>query len=119
MSFFQSTLRKQIQSIENDMTIDNGEKSRRKQNLLLLHSLSIGSAALTNSISQSTASSTMSPLAPSFYRPGDTVESVIGKYLISYIFSGVGYWSPFTRRQSVKKLFVFFRECFRRRFEFG
>ena len=76
---FQSTLRKQIQTIENDMTIDNGEKSRRKQNLLLLHSLSIGNATFTNSISQSTPSSTMSPHAPSFYPPGDTVESVIGK----------------------------------------
>ena len=72
------------------MTIDNGEKSRRKQNLLLLHSLSIGNAALTNSISQSTASSTMSPLAPSFYPPGDTVESVIGEHFISYIFSEWG-----------------------------
>ena len=66
------------------MTIDNGEKSRRKQNLLLLHTLSIGNAALTNSISQSTASSTMSPHAPSFYPPGDTVESVIGKCTCSH-----------------------------------
>ena len=63
------------------MTIDNGEKSRRKQNLLLLHSLNIGNATFTSSISQSTASSTMSPLAPSFYPPGDTVESVIGEYV--------------------------------------
>ena len=79
----QSTLRKQIQSIENDMTIDNGEKSRRKQNLLLLHSLSIGSAStLANTISQSSTSSTstMSPHAPSFYPAGETVESVIGKF---------------------------------------
>ena len=80
-----------MQSIEDDQTLDPAEKTKRKQNLLLLHNLNVGSpimsgGGLASSIGStpttpsSTVSSTMSPHAPSFYPAGDTVESVIGKF---------------------------------------
>ncbi len=70
-----------MQCIENDMTIDTNEKSRRKQNLLLLHSISIGSARPNNNgmAASPTMPSTMSPHAQAFYPAGETVESVIGE----------------------------------------
>ena len=89
MPFLQSQLRQQIQAIESDSTLDASEKMKRKQNLLLLHNLSIGGGPLSpNGILSSLSSSamaslptTMSPNAPSFYPPGDTVESVVGRLI--------------------------------------
>ena len=87
-SCLQTKLRLQIQAIDNDVNLDPVERSKRKQNLLLLHNLNIGSplgaaylATLESSPTtpSSTVSSLMSPHAQSFYPPGDTVESVIGK----------------------------------------
>ena len=91
----QLKLKQQMQVIDNDHMLDLAEKTKRKQNLLLLHSLNQGnnplSAVLQNSLVASSSSSSnvpvfssslpassMSPLAPSFYPAGDTVESVIG-----------------------------------------
>ncbi|XP_064608189.1 RING finger protein unkempt homolog isoform X2 [Liolophura sinensis] len=80
----QVKLRQQLQAIENDPTLDTTERAKRKQNLILLHNLNIGvpqcGVQLVPSPS-SVSSSSMSPLAPSFYPPGDTVESVVGNAL--------------------------------------
>ncbi len=91
----QVKLRQQLQSIEDDHTLDSTEKSKRKQNLLLIHSLSVGSPSnnsggMMNNIGStpttpSSLSSNMSPHAPSFYPPGDTVESVIGQSQLSHL----------------------------------
>ncbi|XP_074649175.1 putative E3 ubiquitin-protein ligase UNKL [Tubulanus polymorphus] len=66
-------IRQQILAIDNDPTLDVAEKNKRKQNLFMLYSNSSGSTPNTPSI--------MSPHAPSFYPPADTVESVIGNAL--------------------------------------
>lgn len=92
---FQVNLRKQLQAIESDPTLDNQEKSKRKQNLLLLHNLNITSSGSSNgplspssiglslgtnvTSSSFSTNSTMSPNARCFYPPCDTVESVVGK----------------------------------------
>ena len=89
---FQAKLRHKLQSIENDPQLDTTEKSKRKQNLLLLHS--IGSPGMMNTANSpsshvglgtlGTSPSTtaaMSPHAPSFYPAGETVESVIGIFM--------------------------------------
>ena len=97
--YLQSKLCLQIQAIDNDVKLDPVERSKRKQNLLLLHNLSIGSplgAAYMGTLESSattpssTVSSLMSPHAQSFYPPGDTVESVIGtcrRLPIIYLFA--------------------------------
>lgn len=66
-------------AIDNDPSIDPSEKAKRKQNLVLVHTLAAGmnSAAVSGIASLST--SNMSPLAPAFYPAGDTVGSVLGK----------------------------------------
>ncbi|XP_046361824.2 putative E3 ubiquitin-protein ligase UNKL isoform X3 [Haliotis rufescens] len=93
-------LRLQLQAIENDTSLDIGEKEKRKQNLILIHNLNtnttihggnMGGSGVPHSAFANVMShlqsrtlatgSTMSPLAPAFYPPGDTVESVIGKAL--------------------------------------
>ena len=90
---YQAKLRAQLQAIEDDVSLDQGEKKKRKQNLLLLHNLNAvtggngGNGANSGGVTlgsspttpTSTISSTMSPNAPSFYPPLDTVESVIGQ----------------------------------------
>ena len=84
-------LKQQLQSIENDPMLDNIEKARRKEALILQHSMSaggligVGSRPLYSPIGQPATQgvglglSTMSPHAPAFYPPGDTVESVVGE----------------------------------------
>ncbi|XP_061196207.1 RING finger protein unkempt homolog isoform X1 [Saccostrea echinata] len=75
-------LRQQLQSIDSDQTIDLVEKAKRKQNLLMLHSLTFSTSATPSPVAnQQPNVSTMSPLAPAFYPPGDTVGSVIGHAL--------------------------------------
>ncbi|XP_046581927.1 putative E3 ubiquitin-protein ligase UNKL isoform X4 [Haliotis rubra] len=93
-------LRLQLQAIENDSSLDIGEREKRKQNLILIHNLNtnttnhggnMGGSGVPQSAFPNVMShlqsrtlatgSTMSPLAPAFYPPGDTVESVIGKAL--------------------------------------
>ncbi|KAK6171094.1 hypothetical protein SNE40_019353 [Patella caerulea] len=87
---FQGLLRKQLQAIDSDLSIDANEKNKRKQNLILLHNMNVSntvpSAFNTSSVTCSqtgtvATGSLMSALAPAFYPPGDTVESVIGKAL--------------------------------------
>ncbi|BFZ17372.1 hypothetical protein BsWGS_20411 [Bradybaena similaris] len=75
---FQLKLRQQLLAIEKDLSIDLAEKSRRKDNLLLLHQMGLYSH-LGNSLALTQSSTVMSPLAPAFYPPGDCVESVLGK----------------------------------------
>ncbi|XP_029651049.1 RING finger protein unkempt isoform X3 [Octopus sinensis] len=72
----QAKLRQQLQAIENDLTIDTSEKATRKQNLVLLHNFNQSFSGSLSPINPST--SNMSPHAPSFYPPGETVESVVG-----------------------------------------
>ena len=87
ISLFQIKLRQQMLAIENDPTIEPMEKSKRKQNLLLLHNLNSGNGTLSPHFGSSsggsappTPPSTMSPNAPSFYPAGDIVDSVVGGY---------------------------------------
>jgi hypothetical protein len=78
----QCKLRFQLTAIENDPTLDTIEKTRRKQNLLLLNNLHIGSPiSSAPPMTSMSMPSTMSPHAPSFYPTGDTVESVVGNAL--------------------------------------
>lgn len=80
--FLQMKLRQQLQSIDSDQTIDFVEKSKRKQNLLMLHSLTFSTSTTPSPVAnQQPSVSTMSPLAPAFYPPGDTVGSVVGKVI--------------------------------------
>lgn len=86
INLFQGKLRQQLQLVENDLTLDIAEKAKRKQNLMLLHSGSLqqqpGGGGYSGSIAAGNATgvtSNMSPLAPSFYPPGDTVELVVGE----------------------------------------
>lgn len=80
--FLQMKLRQQLQSIDSDQTIDFVEKSKRKQNLLMLHSLTFSTSTTPSPVAnQQPSVSTMSPLAPAFYPPGDTVGSVVGHAL--------------------------------------
>ena len=75
-------LRSQLQSIENDPNLDPTEKSKRKQNLLLLHNLNLGSPVTTSylgSLGLTPAANAMSPHARAFYPAGETVESVVGE----------------------------------------
>ena len=73
-------LRQQLQSIDSDHSIDLVEKAKRKQNLLMLHSLTFSTSTTPSPVAnQQPTVSTMSPLAPAFYPPGDTVGSVVGK----------------------------------------
>ncbi|KAK3089557.1 hypothetical protein FSP39_004595 [Pinctada imbricata] len=76
-------LRQQLASIDCDHTIGAEEKAKRKQNLLMLHSMTFSNNG--NSTSSPVAGapplSSMSPLAPAFYPPSDTVGSVIGHAL--------------------------------------
>ena len=82
-------LKQQLQAIDNDQTLDEVEKAKRKQNLILVHTLSFTSTG--NTIAQLAGISTqaslagsaptpMSPFAPAFYPPRETVGSVVGKY---------------------------------------
>lgn len=72
-------LRQQLASIEKDATIDATEKAKRKENLLLLHQAGLY-GHLGHNFPLTQGSTTMSPLAPAFYPPGDCVESVLGKH---------------------------------------
>lgn len=83
-------LKQQLQAIDNDQTLDEAEKAKRKQNLILVHSLSFTSNS--NTIAQLTGISTqgglpvsvptsMSPFAPAFYPPRETVGSVVEQAL--------------------------------------
>lgn len=83
---FQSKLKQQLQAIDNDQTLDDAEKAKRKQNLILVHTLSANSTAfaqlsgITTQVSLPVSVPTsMSPFAPAFYPPRDTVGSVVGK----------------------------------------
>ena len=77
--FFQTKLRQQLEAIENDLTLDVNEKATRKQNLVLLHNLNESLNSPVSSLNNPPMSN-MSPHAPSFYPPGETVESVVGKF---------------------------------------
>uniref|UniRef100_A0A2C9JG51 C3H1-type domain-containing protein n=1 Tax=Biomphalaria glabrata TaxID=6526 RepID=A0A2C9JG51_BIOGL len=77
---YQLKLRQQLISIEKDTSIDAAEKTKRKENLLLIHQAGLYNH-LGHNLSLSLGSTTMSPLAPAFYPPGDCVESVLGKAL--------------------------------------
>jgi hypothetical protein len=85
-------LRQQLQSIENDPSLDKSEKAHQKEALILQHTerfmvagglLGVGgSRPLYSPVGQNfglTLPTTMSPHAPAFYPPGNTVESVVGK----------------------------------------
>ncbi|XP_025090223.1 RING finger protein unkempt homolog [Pomacea canaliculata] len=85
-------LKQQLQAIENDPLLDNTEKARRKEALILQHTrgttgLGVGPCTLYSPVSQAPSGclapslSTMSPLAPAFYPPANTVESVVGNAL--------------------------------------
>ncbi|KAK3583597.1 hypothetical protein CHS0354_039418 [Potamilus streckersoni] len=80
-------LRQQLAAIENDQTLDTVEKNKRKQNLIMLHNLNVGGSSSTSVAapqpmpSVTLPSSSMSPFAPAFYPPGDTVGSVVGHAL--------------------------------------
>ncbi|XP_070580771.1 RING finger protein unkempt-like [Ptychodera flava] len=80
----QANLRRHLLLIENDPGIDEQEKARRKQNLLMAHSMS-GGSPLTSSIASTpptpSSLSQVSPMAPPFYPASDTVESVVGNAL--------------------------------------
>lgn len=81
---FQFKLRQQLQAIDNDASLDAAEKAKRKQNLMLVHNLSYTTnGSLSGTSSSAVAIPTgMSPFAPAFYPPRDTVGSVIGNCLI-------------------------------------
>ncbi|KAJ8319017.1 hypothetical protein KUTeg_004108 [Tegillarca granosa] len=76
-----SKLKQQLAAIDNDSSIDPSEKAKRKQNLILVHTLSAGMNSQTVSGIASFSTSNMSPLAPAFYPAGDTVGSVLGHAL--------------------------------------
>ncbi|XP_052766376.1 putative E3 ubiquitin-protein ligase UNKL isoform X1 [Mya arenaria] len=82
--FNQIKLRQQLQAIDNDFNLDSTEKAKRKQNLMLVHNMnlscSVGQSGMANSVTIPMAKS-MSPFAPSFYPPRDTVGSVIEQAL--------------------------------------
>ena len=82
--YFQIKLKQQLAAIDSDHTIDTVEKAKRKQNLILVNS--VNCAVSTSSYASVTgmSSSNMSPLAPAFYPPGDTVGSVIGMCIQIY-----------------------------------
>lgn len=67
----QAFIRKQILHIENDPTLDDTEKARRKQNILSTRQ------AFSVISSSSSNYSTVSANAPPFYPAADTVESVV------------------------------------------
>ncbi|XP_063445537.1 RING finger protein unkempt homolog isoform X1 [Mytilus trossulus] len=75
----QFRLKQQLAAIDGDHTIDTVEKAKRKQNLILVSA--VNCAVNTSSYASVTGMSNMSPLAPAFYPPGDTVGSVIGHAL--------------------------------------
>ncbi|KAL5017793.1 hypothetical protein ScPMuIL_003515 [Solemya velum] len=77
----QSNLRHQLTAIDSDNTIDPTEKSKRKQNLMLLHNLSISGPPQGSVPSTQCSVTSMSPLAPAFYPPRDTVAGVVGHAL--------------------------------------
>ncbi|XP_059146045.1 RING finger protein unkempt homolog isoform X4 [Physella acuta] len=77
---YQLKLRQQLACIEKDTTIDPNEKAKRKENILLLHQAGLYNH-IGHNFSLNQGSTTMSPLAPAFYPPGDCVESVLGKAL--------------------------------------
>ena len=73
-------LRQQLQAIDNDSSLDTAEKDKRKQNLMLVHNMSLGCGITgSSSIAIPSSTATMSPFAPAFYPPHDTVGSVIGR----------------------------------------
>lgn len=88
---YQVKLKQQLQTIENDPMLDNAEKARHKESLILQHARNTGGLAVSSRplyspvshappCSLASALSTMSPHAPAFYPPGNTVESVVGKW---------------------------------------
>ncbi|XP_045211700.1 RING finger protein unkempt homolog isoform X1 [Mercenaria mercenaria] len=82
---YQIKLRQQLQAIDNDSTLDATEKAKRKQNLMLVHNLGLTSntniAGLSTSAPGLPITTIMSPFAPAFYPPRDTVGSVIEQAL--------------------------------------
>lgn len=90
----ESHFKKQLAAIENDPTLDIQEKNKRRQGLFMTNvlpgnhqhpsvslSISLPSSSYVSSL-PSSLSSTVSPLAPPFYPTSDTVESVVGKYVM-------------------------------------
>lgn len=73
-------IRKQIVAIDNDVMLDQSEKTKRKQNLYLVHDLNNISLASTPPTPSSLASA-VSPLTRPFYPAMDTIESVVGELL--------------------------------------
>lgn len=94
--YAQVKLRQQLQAVENDPLLDNTEKARRKEALILQHSmgagglLGVGTRSAYSPVSQPPPQSlglgvsTMSPHAPAFYPPGNTVESVVGQCMFCF-----------------------------------
>lgn len=76
----QIKLRQQLQAIDNDATLDATEKAKRKQNLMLVHNLGMSGSSNLTSTSGLPITTLMSPFAPAFYPPKDTVGSVIGRF---------------------------------------
>ena len=85
MCFFQMKLRQQLQRIERSHSLENNEQNMWQDSIPLLCNnggkrrgiIKIGSQALFSPGIVNMSS--MSPLAPSFYPAGDTVESVVGE----------------------------------------
>ena len=69
-------MKKQMMAIDNDPLLDPVEKAQRKQSIYLAFSIN----------NSGTMASAVSPLATPFYPACDTVESVVGKFLLSHIF---------------------------------
>ena len=90
----QVKLRQQLQAIENDPMLDNTEKARRKEALILQHSmgagglLGVGSRPAYSPVSQpppqslGLGMSTILLHAPVFCPPFNTVESVVGQCMV-------------------------------------
>ncbi|XP_035223323.1 putative E3 ubiquitin-protein ligase UNKL isoform X2 [Stegodyphus dumicola] len=69
----EACIRRQLQAIDDDPSLEPLEKARRKQSIYLACDVSL--SHLSGSMK------TMSPLATSFYPAADTVESVVGNAL--------------------------------------
>ncbi|XP_002732448.1 RING finger protein unkempt-like [Saccoglossus kowalevskii] len=75
-----ANLRKHLLVIENDTNLDEQEKARRKQNLLMSQNMTPGSPLASTPPTPSSLSQ-VSPMAQPFYPATDTVESVVGNAL--------------------------------------
>ncbi|KAG1657407.1 RING finger protein unkempt [Nymphon striatum] len=77
----ESAIRKQINTIDSDISLDVTEKTKRKHNLYLLHNMNNVSLASTPPTPSSSLASAVSPLTRPYYPTTDTVESVVGNAL--------------------------------------